>query len=139
MPTYNAADLNSKPVVAAQACGVIYDGKVVPGAATQTGDKLNVCRIPAGTRLCEVSVRVKTAFGTAAPTQWVLQPVDGSTATEIVAAGDTVLNTVNKKDLAFEPVTIEKDSFLQAVVGTVNTGAAGEATVTASGMALGAK
>ena len=43
------------------------------------------------------------------------------------------------QDLAFEPVTCAKDSYLAAVVGTVNTGAAGEATVTASGMALGAK
>lgn len=139
MPTYAAPDLNYKPVPAGQGEAVVYDGKVAPGANTATGDKLNFCRVPAGTRLCEISVRVATAFGAAAPTQWVLQPLDGSAAVELVAAGDTVLNTVNKKSLSFEPVDVAKDSILQAVVGTVTTGASGVATVTALGMANGAK
>lgn len=139
MPTYSPADLNSKPIRAAQGQAIVYDAKLAPGVNTATGDVLRFMRIPAGTRLCEISVRVATAFGAAAPTSWVLTPVDGSSATTLVAAGDTVLNTINKKDLSFEPLTVEKDSFLDAVVGTVTTGAAGVATATALGVAEGAK
>lgn len=139
MPTYQPADINSKPIPAGQGEAVVYDGSIPALAAvTATGDKLNLMRIPAGTRLCEVSINVTTAFGAAAPVTMQLAPVDGSAVTVLVAAGDTVLNTINKKAMAFTPTTAAKDAYLQLLVGTVTTGAAGALSATALGMSNGA-
>lgn len=139
MPTYKPVDINTKPVQSGDGEAVIYDGKVVPGVATATGDIIRFMRVPAGTRLCDIAIRVVTAFGATAPCTLQLQPVDGTAATVLVAAGDTVLATVNRKPMVFEPMTVAKDSFLECLVGTVVTGAAGVATCTAHGMSLGAK
>jgi hypothetical protein len=138
MATYANSDINTKPIVAGQGCAVVYDGGVTCTSNCATGDVLRFMLIPAGTRLCEININVTTAFGTGAPITLRLSPVNGDTATTLVAAGDTVLNTINKKDMVFSPTTVTKDSYLEGLVGTVNTGAAGVATATALGMAFGA-
>jgi hypothetical protein len=138
MATYSPLDLNSKPVLTGIPGAVVYDGKVTCTASAATADVIRFMRIPAGTRLCEISIRVATAFGATAPSTLRLTPADGSTATELVAAGDTVLASINKKAMVFEPVTVTKDSFLECLLGTVGTGAAGVATAVALGQHVGA-
>lgn len=137
MPTYTSADIN-KALPAGQGEAVVYDGAVTLAVAAASADKLNVMKIPAGTRLCEVSINVTTAFAATAPSTLQLAPLDGSAVTVVVAAGDTVLATVNKKAMAFAPVTVTKDSYLQLLLGTLVTPAAGALTATALGMANGA-
>ena len=140
MATYSSPDLNSKNVSGIGGAAVVLDGKVTLTAAAQTGDIIQLLRVPAGTRLCEISLRVSTAFSSSTcPCTLRLTPVDGSTATELVAAGDTVLATINKKSMVFNPVTTTKDTFLECLLGTVAaTAAAGVVSATALGMALGA-
>lgn len=139
MPTYAPADINSKPLPSGQGQAVMYDG-ILPAiaSATATGDLINLMRIPAGTRLGAIYISVTTAFGAAAPVTMHLVPTDGSAATVLVAAGDTVLNTINRKAMVFTPMTTTKDSDLQLLVGAVTTGAAGALSAVALGMANGA-
>ncbi len=138
MATYAPSDISTKPLRTASGSAVVYDGASTCTATCATADVIRWMIIPAGTRLCEISINVTTAYGTAAPITLRCSPVDGTTATTIVSAGDTVLNTINKKAMVFSPVTITKDSYLEGLVGTVNTGASGVSTATALGMALGA-
>jgi hypothetical protein len=135
MPTFTSADIN-KALPAGQGEAVVYDGAITGTPAT--GDKLNWMKIPAGTRLCEVSIRVTTAFAATAPSTLQLAPLDGSAVEVLVNAGDTVLATVNKKAMSFAPMTVAKDSYLQLLLGTLVTPAAGALTATALGMANGA-
>lgn len=140
MPTYSSADINTKPIQNGEGHAVVYDGSASTGAvAAATGDILRLMRVPAGTRLCEVSIRVTAAAAATAPSSLRLSPVDGTAATELVAAGDTVLATANKKDMNFAPVTVAKDSFLELLLGTLVTPTPAAVTATALGMGLGAK
>lgn len=138
MPTYTSADIN-KPLPAGQGEAVVYDGAIatLPVVAA-TGDKLNLMRIPAGTRMCEVRIRVTTAFAATAPSALQLAPIDGSAVVVLVPDGDTVLATVNQKSMSFAPMTVAKDSFLQVLLGTLVTPAAGALTAITLGMANGA-
>lgn len=140
MTTYAPSDINSKPLPAGQGEAVIYDGKISMSAAAADADVLRFCRIPAGTRLTDVNVNVSTKLSSSTvPSSMRLTPCDGSSATTLVSAGDTVFATVQKKSMAFDPVTVEKDSFLEFLLGTVAaTAAAGVVSVAAHGMANGA-
>lgn len=139
MATYAPADIDSKPLPAGRGSAAMYDG-ILPAiaAVTATGDKINMMRIPAGTRLGAIYINVTTAFGTAAPVTMQLAPTDGTAVTVLVAAGDTVLNTINRKSMVFTPMSVTKPSDLQLLVGTVDTGAKGALSAVTLGMANGA-
>jgi hypothetical protein len=148
MPTYAPADLITKPLPSADGCGVVYHGKATATSAAQTGDIVRFCVIPAGTELTDVLVKTTTAFGTTAPCTIRLASIDGSsdavigasgaTAT-LVGAGSTALQTVGNTVQPVTPVQVKSDCFLECLLGTVGTGAQGVATVTAYGMAYGAR
>jgi hypothetical protein len=141
--TFAPADLNSKPIPAGQGEAVIYDGKVT-GTPSSTTDILRFCRIPAGTRLADVNVRIATAFAAAWSGNWQLTACDGASVPIVGGSGTTAtLQAVGAVTAAlyplnFEPVTTAVDCFLDLQLSALTTGAAGVATATAYGMANGA-
>lgn len=143
MATLAPSDLNSKPITAGDGCAAVYDGKVAgtPG----TTDELRFCRIPAGTRLCEVKARIATAFGASWAGNWQLNACDGASVPIIGGSGTTAVLaavgavTANLYSLNFEPVTTAVDCFLELKLSACGTPAAGVATLTALGMAEGAR
>ena len=71
-------------------------------------------------------------------------PVDGSSGTADAFLNDYDAGTAAaagsvKTYLLATPVKVEKDSFLQAVFGTIDTGASGAVTIEVNGILLGAK
>jgi hypothetical protein len=143
MTTLASSDLNSKNLIAAQGSAAIYDGKV-SGTPIATSE-LRFCRIPAGTRLSDVNVRIATAFGASWAGNWQLNAVDGASVPIIGGSGTTATLaavgavTAGLYTLNFEPVTTRVDCFLELKLSACGTPAAGVATVTAYGMAEGAR
>lgn len=143
MTTLAASDLNSKNLVAAQGSAVIYDGKVA-GTPAATSE-LRFCRIPAGTRLTDVFARIATAFAATWAGNWQLKSVDAASVPVIGGSGTTATLaavgavTAGLYTLDFEPVTTRVDCFLELKLSAAGTPAAGVATVTAHGMAEGAR
>ena len=145
MATIAPSDLNDKPIASAQGSAVVYDGKLTGTPASGTANtSLRFCRIPAGTRVCEASVRITTAFGASWAANWTLVPCNGTsvptvggsgTSTTLVAVGAV---TAAKYDLSFEPVTTAVDCFFELSITACGTPAAGAATATVLGMANGA-
>lgn len=108
-----------------------------------TGDVVNFFVIPAGTEIREVVIN-NASLGTAAPLNIGYAPIDGSsgsaTAFASAYAGGTAVTAGQPYHVILaNPVKVEKDSFFQAVVGTVSSGASGAITVQAKGILLGAK
>lgn len=108
-----------------------------------TGDVVNFLVIPAGTEIREVVVD-NADLGTAAPFNLGYAPLDGSagsaTAFASAYAGGTATSAGQPYHFILAaPVKVERDSFLQAVFGTVSAGASGAVTVQAKGILLGAK
>ena len=144
MATLAPADLNSKNITSAQGSAVIYDGKVAgtPGAT----DELRFCRIPAGTRLTDAFLRIVTAFGASWGGAWRLISTDGVSRAVVEATGATRelqatvgAVTAGLYTLNFEPVTTASDCFLELKLTAAGTPASGVATLTAHGMAEGAR
>lgn len=108
-----------------------------------TGDIANFFVIPAGTEIREVVIN-NADLGTAAPFDLGFAPLDGSagnsTAFASAYAGGTAVTAGQPYQVILAaPVKVEKDSFLQAVFGTVSSGASGAVTIQAQGILLGAK
>lgn len=143
MATLASSDLNSKNITSGDGCAAFYDGKVsgTPG----TTDELRFCRIPAGTRLTAVDVRIATAFGASWAGNWQLNAVDGASVPIIGGSGTTATLaavgavTAALYTLNFEPVTTKVDCFLELKLSACGTPAAGVATLVAAGMAEGAR
>jgi len=108
-----------------------------------TGDVVNFLVIPAGTEIREVVIN-NADLGTAAPINLGYAPLDGSagsaTAFASAYAADTAVAAGQPYHVILaSPIKVERDSFLQAVFGTVTGGASGAITVQAKGILLGAK
>lgn len=108
-----------------------------------TGDVANFFVIPAGTEIREVVIN-NGDFGTAAPFDIGFAPLDGSTGNSTAfasayAGGTAVTAGQPYHVILATPVKVERDSFLQAVFGTVSAGASATATIQAKGILLGAK
>jgi hypothetical protein len=108
-----------------------------------TGDVANFFVIPAGTEIREVVIN-NADLGTAAPFDIGFAPLDGSagnaTAFASAYAGGTAVSAGQPYHVILaSPVKVERDSFLQAVFGTVSSGASGAVTLQAKGILLGAK
>ena len=108
-----------------------------------TGDVANFFVIPAGTEIREVVIN-NADLGTAAPFDIGFAPLDGSagSATAFASAypGGTAVSAGQPYHVILaSPVKVERDSFLQAVFGTVSSGASGAVTLQAKGILLGAK
>lgn len=140
MATYTASTLTRSPATD-KSYAYTDQGSVTltPG----TGDLVNFFVIPAGTEIREVVIN-NGDFGTAAPFDLGYAPIDGSagssTAFTSAYAGGTAVSAGQPYHVILaSPVKVEKDSFLQAVFGTVSAGASATATVQAKGILLGAK
>ena len=143
MATYNSADLNSKPLFSGDKgnSAAYYGTSVATGTNLATGDKIRVCKVPAGFVANEAIV-VNTSFGITAPAGIQFEPLDGSTPVDFVAAGGVTLQTASANGTMFAraPVTVAKDSYVTLLVGTVGTpNGTGVATVIVNGEYFGAK
>lgn len=140
MATVNASTLTRSPT--ASVTYAYADQASITGTPA-TGDLWNFLVIPAGTEIRSVTIQ-NADLGTAAPFDLGFAPVDGSAGTanaflDDYAAGTAALPGAAKTYLLASPVRVEKDSFLQAFFGTIDTGAAGAVTVALNGLLLGAK
>ena len=149
MPTYNAPDLLTKSVPGIDQ-GIVLTGSIVNGVATATGDLLRPMKIPAGVRVAALLVNVRTAFGTTAPASLGFSHTDGSAVPTsvvasapvgIAAATDASLATTGTKLVMPQggPFITLKECYLEALFGTVASGAAGVADFTILGEFVGSR
>ena len=140
MATVTASTLTRAPV---SERSYDYSDQASITATPATGDLWNFLVIPAGTEIRSITIQ-NADLGTAAPLDLGFAPVDGSSGTAAAflddyAAGTAVAAGSAKTYLLATPVKVEKDSFLQAVFGTIDTGASGAVTVQINGKLLGPK
>lgn len=119
----------------------VYRDQASITATPDTGDVWRFFVIPAGTEVQSITIQ-NADLGTAAPLDLGFAPVDGSSGTTTAfltayAAGTAAATGVTY--MLATPVKVEKDSFCQALFGTVNTGASGAVTVALTGQLLGPK
>lgn len=140
MATVTASTLTRAPV---SERSYAYSDQASITATPGTGDLWNFLVIPAGTEIRSITIQ-NADLGTAAPLDLGFAPVDGSSGTAAAflddyAAGTAAAAGSAKTYLLATPVKVEKDSFLQAVFGTIDTGASGAVTVQINGKLLGPK
>lgn len=140
MTTYTASTLTRSP---ATDKSYAYTDQGTITLTPATGDVANFFVIPAGTEIREVVIN-NADLGTAAPFDIGFAPLDGSagSATAFASAypGGTAVSAGQPYHVILaSPVKVERDSFLQAVFGTVSSGASGAVTLQAKGILLGAK
>lgn len=110
-------------------------------ATPATGDVWRFLVIPAGTEVRSITIQ-NADLGTAAPLDLGFAPVDGSSGTADAFLNDYAAGTAAATGVTYllaTPVKVEKDSFLQALFGTIDTGASGAVTIAVNGILLGAK
>lgn len=142
MATYSASDLTTKPVHTAEFGNAsVYIGtNAASGTNVATGDKIRLCKVPAGFRAHKFTV-VNTSFGTTVPATVQFEPLDGSTATTFGTTDMLSLQTASASgtDYSKAPVAVTKDSYLTLLLGTVSSGnGTGVATGIIEGEFLGA-
>ena len=140
MATVTASTLTRAPV---SERSYDYSDQASITALPATGDLWNFLIIPAGTEVRSITIQ-NAGLGTAAPLDLGFAPVDGSSGTAEAFLNDYAAGTAAaagsvKTYLLATPVKVEKDSFLQAVFGTINTGLSGAVTVQINGKLLGPK
>lgn len=140
MATVNAFTLSRSPVAERS---YDYSDQATITAAPATGDLWNFLVIPAGTEIRSITIQ-NADLGTAAPFDLGYTPLDGSTGDadaflDDYAGGTAAAAGAAKTYLLATPVRVEKDSFLQALFGTIDTGASGAVTVAINGKLLGPK
>lgn len=137
MATKSASDLTTKSVNNPnRGNSVVYYGAITDTPAT--GDKWNLCVVPAGVTVTEVAYS-NADLGTAAPATVQLAPVDGSTATAITTTDALALGTASTgTSYVCTPTKTTKDCYLQLLFGTINTGASGLVSMVAKGEGFGA-
>ena len=143
MPIYNSADLNAKPLYSGDDgnANVYFGTSVATGTNLATGDKIRVCKVPAGFVALTATV-TNTSFGTAAPATLQFEPLDGSAPVPFSATDGVPLQTASANGTLFAkgPVAVAKDSWVTLLVGTVATpNGTGVATVIVNGEYFGAK
>ena len=148
MATYNATDLNAKPLWSGD-CGNmgIFYGTYTGTPAT--GDVWRLCKLPAGAKVIRITL-INADLGTAAPADFGFLPVDGST---VDAAGvatvdadaflnDQALGTASTGTIAYfadAPVNIPRTSYAALTFGTIDTGASGKVSCIIECELFGAK
>lgn len=140
MATVNATTLNRAPVAERS---YDYSDQATITATPATGDLWNFLVIPAGTEIRSITIQ-NADLGTAAPFDLGYAPLDGSTGDadaflDDYAGGTAAAAGAAKTYMLATPVRVEKDSFLQALFGTIDTGASGAVTVAINGKLLGPK
>lgn len=140
MATVTASTLTRAPV---SERSYDYSDQASITATPGTGDLWNFLVIPAGTEIRSITIQ-NADLGTAAPLDLGYAPVDGSTGVADAflndyAAGTAAAAGAAKTYMLASPVKVEKDSFLQAVFGTIDTGASGAVTIQINGKLLGPK
>lgn len=142
MATYTSADLNAKPTFTGCGNQAIYYGTSQATSTTiATGDKLRICKVPAGF-VCVEAVVVNTTFGTTVPATIQFEPLDGTAATSFGTTDAVTLQTAAASGTYFAkaPVKVTKDSYVTLLVGTVSSGnGTGVATVVVKGENFGPK
>lgn len=143
MATYDSADLNAKPLAAGNHgnAAKYYGTSVATGTNVATGDVIRICKVPAGFVATDVMV-VNTSFGTTVPATIQFAPLDGSTPVAFGSTDGVTLQTAaaNGSLFAKAPVRVEKDSYVQLLVGTVSSGnGTGVATVIVNGELIGTR
>ena len=142
MPTYNSADLSTKPLYAGDDgnANSYYGTSVATSTNLATADKIRVCKVPAGFLVTNVMI-TNTTFGTTAPATVQFEPLDGTAATNFTAVDAVTLQTASSGTLLVKaPVAVTKDSYVTLLIGTVGTpNGTGVATVVVNGEFLGAK
>jgi len=140
MATVTATSLTRAPV---SERSYAYSDQASITGTPATGDLWNFLVIPAGTQIESITIQ-NADLGTAAPLDLGYAPLDGSTGDADAflndyAAGTAAAAGATKTYLLAAPVKVEKDSFLQAVFGTIDTGASGAVTIAINGKLLGPK
>lgn len=143
MANYQSADLNSKALYSSDDgnTGIYYGTSAATSTNIATGDKLRICKVPAGFNALKATV-VNTTFGTTVPATIQFEPIDGSAAVTFGSTDGVTLQTASANGSLFAkaPVYVAKDSYVTLLIGTVSAGnGTGVATVIVEGEILGAK
>lgn len=142
MATVNASTLTRAPV---SERSYSYSDQASITATPANGDLWNFLVIPAGTEIRSITIQnADLDTSSTGPMDLGYAPVDGSAGSAAAflddyATGTAVAAGAAKTYLLATPVKVEKDSFLQAVFGTIGTGASGAVTVQINGKLLGPK
>jgi len=108
---------------------ISFSATVTMPAVVATGDVLRFLKVPKGAVLRDAEVSVSTSFGTDCPGTLGWETIDVN-AFDTDVAFETVANTIiADANIMAEGATTAED-YLSVTVGTVNTGAAGVATIT---------
>ena len=146
MPNYNTTD--TSPVFA---CGygnrVEFDGVATVTAALGIGDKVRICKIPAGTKVDRVVIKTGDMdSGTTLTDKIGWEPLDGSVVSgadvAFCASGATTRQAPALTTYEiFPPVVVKVDSWLTLQCVTAAAGQAGNVDVAGKveGVSLGAK
>lgn len=142
MATYTATTINDDVFSGQDNCAGIIAGSVNVSTTVATGDILRFARIPAGFKVHMIVIQ-NADLGTSCPADFGYNYSDGSSGDDDNAfLDDAALGTANAAGLVTilaTPVIVEKDSYLEATVGTVSSGATGVVTAQLHGVYLGAK
>lgn len=143
MATYKSADLDTKSLYSGDKGNAytFYGTSAATSTNIATGDKIRVCKVPAGFVATDVIV-VNTTFGTTVPATIQFEPLDGTAATSFGSTDGVTLQTAAANGTLFAkaPVRVEKDSYVTLLIGTVSAGnGTGVATVIVNGEGFGAK
>jgi len=146
MPTFNAADLNSKArFMGGYGNAVIVTGSVTPTAGA-SADVYRPVRIPAGmlvTGLAFVTDDLDSGTGTiSGKVGYAPVDSDGPTADDdyFAATATTLLAAAGRKEMVFQPIKFEKDVYITiTLTASANVFASGAVTAIATGIAEGIK
>lgn len=139
MPNMNASNLFDKRKQSNYLAGNMAedDGFVTTTASPVAGDKIRICRIPAGSRVTEVYLaNTDLDSGTTVTFSLGHESEDGavSAPAAFIAAGATQFQSAGSSLNHFvgdQAVTVERDSFLVATLGGTFAGWAAGGTVRA--------
>ncbi len=150
MATQDALDLNVRPMMGSGPYGnaVCHDGTVAVSGTTANGDILRCVRIPAGTRVCKVTLINEQVDSNGAPTLQAkvgytpVNSTDGPAVNDAYfAAAAARLRTKTAEVLNGQPITFDYDVWLivtlTAAIATLVSGA--KVTLVAEGFHAGTK
>lgn len=149
MPTYNCVKQAQAVHAAAYGNRCVFSDAAVVGAALAAADVLNLVKIPAGTLVDRVVIKNPDLdTGTTLVFKLGFAAIDGSALPSTMATPDVAIAAAGQTTWqaaatttyeVFPPYLVERDCFLQAVVGTGGTTNTGTIYSKVEGEALGPK